>query len=166
VNVNIDIALLVCTVAAALWTVMSRSLLKATMGLAITSVLISIIIFKLNSPLAAVFELSVCAGLITAVFVSTISMTKPLTHKEILEISKNRLKRYWYLPVIIAILAVAMAVLKVRQDISIIEPLMTQPDAGELLWNFKRLDVLGQVIILIAGALGVVILFREDDDAR
>ena len=94
---NINLAFLILTVVAAVWTVMGRSLLKATIGLAVTSALISIIIFRLNSPLAAVFELSVCTGLITAVFVSTISMTKPLTHKEILQASKDRFKRYGYL---------------------------------------------------------------------
>ena len=98
---DINIILLIATTIAAIWTVMGRSLLKATIGLAATSALISIIIFRLNSPLAAVFELSVCTGLITAIFVSTISMTKPLTHKEILQASKDRLKRYCYLPIIL-----------------------------------------------------------------
>ena len=54
--------LLIATTIAALWTVIGRSLLKATIGLAVTSTLISVIIFRLNSPLAAVFELSVWIG--------------------------------------------------------------------------------------------------------
>ncbi|MFA5085344.1 MAG: hypothetical protein WC482_03165, partial [Candidatus Omnitrophota bacterium] len=75
----IDMILLTAMVVAASWTVMTRSLLKSTIGLALTSAIITIIMFRLGSPLAAVFELSVCTGLITAVFVSTISLVKPLT---------------------------------------------------------------------------------------
>lgn len=160
-NINIDTILLILTVLAALWTVMGRSLLRATIGLAVTSALISIIIFRLNSPLAAVFELSVCTGLITAVFVSTISLTKPMTHKEILQASKDRLKRYWYLPVLLVLTGAGLILMKTRQDFAVIQIPETLVGVRELLWNFRRLDILGQVIILIAGALGVVILFEE-----
>lgn len=161
---NIDSLLLILTVLAALWTVVGRSLLKATIGLAITSALISVIIFRLNSPLAAVFELSVCAGLITAVFASTISLTKPLTHKEISRASRDRAKRFVYLPIILFIVGAALMMLKFRQDFTIIQPPQIEPSVQASLWNLRRLDLLGQVIVLIAGALGVVILFREDRD--
>ena len=158
---NIDLILFILTAIAALWTVMGRSLLKAAIGLAVTSALISVIIFRLNSPLASVFELSVCAGLITAVFVSTISMTKPLTHKEILQVSKDRLKRYCYLPIILVIAGVAFMLIPVKQDFTPVPFGQSQLDVRTLLWDYRRLDLLGQVIILIAGALGVVILFEE-----
>ena len=159
--INIDTTLLLATTIAAVWTVMGRSLLKATIGLAVTSTLISIIIFRLNSPLAAVFELSVCTGLITAIFVSTISLTKPLTHKEILQISKDRAKRYCYLPIILVVIGVALVLIKVKQDFMIIPAPAMQEDVRTVLWNFRRLDLLGQMIILIAGALGIVTLFEE-----
>jgi len=58
-----DVILLTLLVLAALWTVMSSRIVRAAVGLAITSVILSIIMFHLKSPLAAVFELSVCAGL-------------------------------------------------------------------------------------------------------
>ncbi|MFA6321231.1 MAG: hypothetical protein WCY36_05165 [Candidatus Omnitrophota bacterium] len=158
---NIDLVILILTTLAAIWTVMGRSLLKAAIGLAITSALISVMIFRMNSPLAAVFELSVCAGLITAIFVSTISMTKPLTHKEVLQVSKDRMKRYIYLPVILAIVGAVLIALKLKQDFTIAPLAVAQPDVQTVLWDFRRLDVIGQVIILIAGALGIVILFEE-----
>lgn len=159
--INLDTTLLIAATIAALWTVMGRSLLKATIGLAVTSALISIIIFRLNSPLAAVFELSVCTGLITAIFVSTISLTKPLTNKEILQASKDRAKRYGYLPIILVVIGLALVLVKVKQDFMIIPTPPAQEDVRTVLWNFRRLDLLGQVIILIAGALGVVTLFDE-----
>ena len=158
---DMNIALLILTTVAALWTVMARSLLKATIGLAVTSALIAVIIFRLNSPLAAVFELSVCAGLITAIFVSTISLTKPLTHNQILQASKDRMKRYWYLPVILVVIGAGLVCMKAGQGPAMAKPLESAIDVRTMLWDLRRLDLLGQVMILIAGALGVVMLFEE-----
>jgi len=157
---EINITLLIIMTIAAIWSVMSRSLLKATIGLAITSAVLTIIIFRLNSPLAAVFELSVCTGLITALFVSTISLTKPLTHKEIIERSKDRLKRFWYLPVIIFISAIVMVSIKIPSGI-LMPPTNAAADVRSIMWNTRQLDMIGQVIIIIVGAIGVVILFKE-----
>lgn len=159
---SIDIMLLVFTLIAALWSVLARSLLKATMSLAVTSALIAVLIFRLDSPLAAVIELSVCAGLITAVFVSAISLSKPLTHKEVLEISRHRHKRYWYLPLILIVTAVALVLLKVGKDFMFAIPPAVQEDAKSVLWNSRQGDMMGQVVVLLAGALGVVILFAGD----
>ena len=158
---KIDIILLAAMTLAAIWTVMGRSLLKATIGLAVTSAILSIIIFRLGSPLAAVFELSVCTGLITVVFVSTISLTKPLTHKEIVELSKTRMRRFIYLPIIL-ILA-AFALIKIGMPKALV--MSTGEDLSnvtEVLWNMRQLDMFGQVILIIAGALGVVVLFTEE----
>lgn len=157
---KIDFILLAVMTIAALWTVMGRSLLKATIGLAVTSAVLSIIIFRLGSPLAAVFELSVCTGLITVVFVSTISLTKPLTHKDIVEISKRRTRRFIYLPIILIISAVIL----LRAGAPGAMVISTGEASGsvtDVLWNTRQLDMFGQIILIIAGALGVVVLFTE-----
>ena len=157
-----DKILLISMILAALWTVMTRSLLKAALGLAVTSAIISIEIFKLNSPLAAVFELSVCAGLITAVFISAISMMKPLTHKETVALSRARIKRYWYLPVIM-IIAGIMLVKFIKLPVDFITPdkLVVMPDVRNIMWHSRPLDMLGQIAIVLAGVFGIVLLFKE-----
>ena len=157
---TINIILLVIMLIAALWTVMGRSLLKATIGLAVTSAALSIIIFRLNSPIAAVFELSVCTGLMTVVFVSTISLTKPLTHKDIIMLSQKRMKRFWYLPVLILIVAAALMFIHIPKDLAI-SVAKKALDVRQVLWNSRQIDLFGQIIILITGAIGVVILFEE-----
>ena len=68
--------LLTALVLSAAGAVLLKDLLKAGICLGILSVILSIIFFKLNSPYAAVFELSVCAGLITVLFSTVVSMTK------------------------------------------------------------------------------------------
>ena len=155
-----DTIILTAMVLAALWAVMTRSLLKATIGLAVTSAILTIAIFRLNSPLAAVFELSVCTGLITAVFVSAISLMKPFTHKETIELSKNRMKRYWYLPVIMIVSGAGMMLLRFSADFTLPQK-GNLIDVRQLLWNSRQLDLLGQVVILLTGVFATVIFFRE-----
>ena len=53
-----------------------KDLLKSAISLAVASAILAIIFYQLNAPYAAMFELSVCAGLITVLFASTINLTK------------------------------------------------------------------------------------------
>ena len=92
---------------AAAWTVMTARLLRSVIGLALTSMILTIIMFKLNSPLAAVFELSVCAGLISAIFISCISLTQRLTDEQAAARQKERFSKFWLLPVILVLTGVA-----------------------------------------------------------
>jgi NADH-quinone oxidoreductase subunit J len=152
--------LLIITAAVAFYTVVARSLLKATIGLAITSAVITILMFNLDSPLAAVFELSVCTGLITVVFASAIALTKPLTHKETIEVSKNKLRRYWYLPVIMVLCGIFMAFSNIPANFFSPQAASTD-DVKNVLWNMRQLDLFGQIIIMLAGAFSIAILFKE-----
>jgi NADH-quinone oxidoreductase subunit J len=145
----------------ALFTVMIKNLLKAVISLAAASASLTVIMFMLNAPLAAVFELSVCAGLITVIFVSVISLTKPLTpEEEILEVRK-RISRYIYLPVIVIIVALLFLFIKPGQNFSINNNPTNDINVQDVIWNKRPLDILGQIIIILAGVLGVVILFKE-----
>lgn len=157
---TLNILLLTLTIITALWAVMGRSLLKAAIALAITSSLITIIMFRLDCPLAAVFELSICTGFITVLFVSAISLTRPMSHQEISAIYKSRIKRFIYLPFIAIIGGLLVSVVKIPLDFNPAPPAM-ETDVRNLLWNIRHLDLFGQIIILLAGAFGVVILFKE-----
>ena len=72
----VSVILVVAAIIVAVITVRFKEMLYAAISLAILSILISIMFFQLASPYAGVFELSVGAGLITALFVSVISLTK------------------------------------------------------------------------------------------
>jgi len=157
----LDIVLLMVMVIAAVWSVMARSLLKAAIGLAIVSVIITIFMFKFNASLAGVFELSVCTGLITVIFLSTIGLTKPMTHKQILEFSKDRARRYGLLPVLVVLAgSLAIGLLNVPFGFTLVQK-ASQADVRTVLWNLRHLDLFGQIIILLAGGFGAVILFKE-----
>ncbi len=150
-HISINTALLLIMLISVLWTVMGRSLLKATIGLALTSAIVTILMFRLNSPLAAVFELSVCTGLITVIFVSTISLTKPLTNTEIMTLSKERNKRFGYLPILMIIASIALTFIKIRNNIVIPTPPVPALDVKHVMWDMRQLDILGQIIVVIIG---------------
>jgi NADH-quinone oxidoreductase subunit J len=156
----IEIILLAALVIFALWTVMTPRLPRSAIGLAITSAVLTIIMFKLSSPLAAVFELSICAGLISAIFISIISLMPRITAKDRDVRQKEHFHKYWLLPIIVVVVAVVLSQLHLPMDFN----LPAQPmenDVRIILWNLRHLDLLGQIVILLAGAFGVAILFKE-----
>lgn len=96
----ITIILLIGVLYASVWTVMTTRLIRAVVGLAVTSAMLSIVMFRFNSSLAAVFELSVCAGLIFVIFITTVSFTARLSQEEYQQrkrtISKVSLSAHYY----------------------------------------------------------------------
>jgi len=155
----IYLILLALMVITALMAVIARTLLKAAIALAVASAILTIIMFKLNSPLAAGFELSVCAGLITVLFVSVISLTNRMTHAEIMELTKTRLKRYLFL-IVIVIAGIFFAMFGMPAHIN--APIVPSENSIKfILWNVRMTDLLAQIIILLTGVFGVVVLLKE-----
>jgi NADH-quinone oxidoreductase subunit J len=72
----ISIVLFIAVIVLAVMAVCFKSILFAAISLSGLSAALAIIFYHLNSPYAAVIELSVCAGLITALFVAAISLTR------------------------------------------------------------------------------------------
>lgn len=139
---------------------MRRTLISAALALAGTSIMVTIILFRLNAPLAAVFELSVCAGLITVVFMSTVSLTKGRTHAETVEHTKKRFSRYWILPPLVVAAGILLAVhLKPFALYFTFATIGT--DVRSVLWNLRQADIVGQILILLVGVLGIIILFKD-----
>jgi NADH-quinone oxidoreductase subunit J len=159
-DIVINAILIVTMVIAALYTVMVTRLLHSAIGLGITSAVLAILIFRLASPLTAVFELSVCSGLISAIFISTISLTQRLTPEKLEVRKKERLRRFWLLPVVLAAAVVVLSLIHVSATFG----LAAQPaenNVNIILWRLRHLDLVGQTAILLAGAFGVVTFFRE-----
>jgi len=159
------IALLMTLLLAGVWTVMTLNLLKSAIGLAITSVVLTLLLFLLDAPLAGVFELSVCAGLITVVFISAISLTKPLTGPEAQARDRSRIKRFIFLPILIAVAGWVLYALRLHLDLPL-PPDIAEMDVRQALWNLRRLDLVGQILVILAGVFGVVILFKDRPDNK
>lgn len=156
----LDLFLLFCVVAAAIWTVMTVRLIRAIAGLAITSAIIAVIMYRLQSPLAAVFELSVCAGLIPVIFITTVSFTQRISKEQFPQRRKERFVRFWYLPFIVAIVGILLS-LYMKMPTFELPAAAEKIDVRNMLWNVRHLDLIGQVAILLAGVFAVVVLFKE-----
>ncbi|MFA6431956.1 MAG: hypothetical protein WCV91_06240 [Candidatus Margulisiibacteriota bacterium] len=152
--------LLIMMFFAAMWAVMTSLILRAAIALALTSMILTTIMFQLNAPYAAVFELSVCAGLIPVIFISVISLAHRLPIKEYLKRRENRINRFWILPFIAIAIVVLIGIVRLPLGLNVaaVEKIT---DVREVLWNLKRLEIFGQIIVLLAGAYGVLILFKE-----
>ncbi|HOW89513.1 MAG TPA: hypothetical protein PL037_04455, partial [Elusimicrobiales bacterium] len=68
--------LFILVVLSAVAAVMARDLLLNALMLALVSVGTALLLFDFQAPWAGVFELSVCAGLITVLFVSAVSLIR------------------------------------------------------------------------------------------
>lgn len=148
----------------ALWTVQT-TILRAAIGLAATSVLVTLLLFRMGAPLAAVFELSVCAGLITVVFAATVSMTRPLDDAAAARCKTRRARRFH--PAFFAVLAVGAALWASGYALEVTAA--PPPDAGgvrEVLWGLRRMDLVGQILVLLVGVFGVLVLFKDEGAER
>ena len=144
---------------------MMRSGIKSAISLAAVSIFLSIILFILNCPFAALFELSVCSGLITVVFISTVSMTtKDLESKA----TAAYRKRFTALPFILLFTGIALIAIIVLTNFDI-SPVSDIPIAEhsfkDVFWNTRQADILGQIIVVLAGAFAIVALFKGSDKA-
>jgi NADH:ubiquinone oxidoreductase subunit 6 (subunit J) len=155
----INIILLVALVLAALITVTSARVLRAALALAVTSAILTILMFRMGAPIAGVFELSVCAGLIPAIFISVVGLTERLGPEGVALRRKRKLQAYGALPLIVIAAAVALWFVHVPLPIAPPDP-AAATDVRIVLWNLRHVDLLGQIAVLAAGAFGVVILVR------
>ena len=160
-DVTLDILLLAAMVLAVLATVMAARVLRAAIGLAAASAVLAVIMFRLGAPIAAVFELSVCAGLIPAIFISAIGLTQRLTPESLDVRRKEKFSRFWILPIVVVLVAFALQWANVPLGFPIPPPLVPDPDVRHVLWNQRQFDLIGQIVLLLGAALGVVVLLKE-----
>ena len=141
----------------ALWAVMAKRLLTSAIMLALVSVAVALIFFDFGAPWAGVFELSVCAGLITVLFVGAVSLIRAHDDKN----PENR-ARFYALPLAAAIFAIA--------GWFYLPPFFEElagwarignggGSIGLALWDMRRPDILGQVLMLAAGVFMIKSIF-------
>jgi NADH:ubiquinone oxidoreductase subunit 6 (subunit J) len=177
-NIVLMIILLVALVLAALATVLTRTLPMATVMLALTSVLLTVFLFISGMHLAAVIELSVSAGLVTAIFASAIAMLKPTETADGADgdatgddatadsgkKKSSRLMRYLPLPVILLVLAAAVLYFVGGVDLNMAKDVSPDSSPQMVLWGERALDVIGLILLILAGVLGIAALIRRREE--
>jgi NADH-quinone oxidoreductase subunit J len=146
----------------AILAVFAAELINAVIALLIGSVGLTLILFNLGAPVAGIFELSVGAGLITVLFILSISLTRVLSREANMELKKQHYYKFIALPIILLILAIILY-LNREQWFNIFSVHNTQENnsVGEVLWGTRGLDLIGQISILLVGVFGVVVLFKR-----
>ena len=154
----INTVLLVMMVGFAGLAVFLKDLVRAALSLAFMSALLAVLLYRLNSPYAAVFELSVVAGLITVLFVSTIALTRE---------EEDRESSSWPLYVfVLGLLLFGLIDLSIMKSLFSIVPPGTGNAAksfGDTLWGFRALDMVGQIAVIFGGVFGVLALLRDTE---
>ena len=161
-RLDLDVMLVATFVLAALVTVVSARLLRAVIGLALTSALLSVLMFRLHAPIAGVFELSVCAGLIPAIFLVAIGLTQRMTTEDVTIRRREKTRLFWALPLLLICAGIFLSTKLALLIPGMPPPTLTvQADVRQVLWNERHMDLLGQVAVLLAAAFSVVVLVKE-----
>jgi len=149
--------LLLGLVSCSILAVFSSDLLKAAISLAGASIFLAMLFFEMGATYAGVFEISVVAGLITVLFIATIS----LTTKE--EETKHS-KRLRLLFPLILIGLILIDFLFMRQYLGGLAPLAGPAETGEfgqIFWGGRTFDLVAQIAIILSGVFCVLALFRK-----
>jgi NADH-quinone oxidoreductase subunit J len=153
--------MIICSLAA----VMAKRTIHAAILLALLSILLSAVMFTANAPWAGVFELSVCAGLITVLFAAAASM---IGRGE--SYAKREARIFLWLP--LALLVFGLIVWGVAGPVfaplfNAVKPAAgagALMSAGDIIWKLRLPDLLGQLCIFVAGVLTVRTILGEGKD--
>ncbi len=144
-----------------IFAVMSRSILRSAISLALCSASLATLLYLIGAELAAVFELSVCSGLVTVVFIAGVSLSR--SPKMELKNEYMDKKRNHGLPPLLIVAGAALMLLGFLGGGDRLT-LVIGDDAGvrELFWNTRQADIFGQIAAILCGGVAVTVLFREE----
>jgi len=152
--VLIAVGILACAILA----ISAKRLLISAIWLAITSALVALMLYLLGAPHIAVIELSVGAGLVTVLFVFAIN----IAGEEVMG-----LRSALPLPLVWAsiLLSAGLIIFFIVRSLGFVQ--FTDETGGFLtsvLWQERYLDFLLQVVLILAGVLGVIGLLSHSKD--
>lgn len=150
-------ALLILLLIFAVLAILLRDLLKSAISLAVASLLLGIVFFRMNAPYAGVFEISVVAGLITVLFVLTIALTKAGD-----EVREAKLANWIFPVVFVAFIVIDALVMKgLLGKVPALASGAETGSFGDVLWKARTYDLVGQIAVILAGVFAVLALFRK-----
>jgi NADH-quinone oxidoreductase subunit J len=144
--------------------VMLHSITKSAVALAAASVALGIIMYELGSIWAALFEVSVCSGLVTVIMISAICLSHE-DKKDLPKVFKDK-KRMSLLPIILIFAGIAFIAVAVWSKFALPGPNETTETAEnfrEIFWNQRQADIWGLMIVILTGSVAVSVLFKERD---
>lgn len=144
--------------------VMLHSMTKSAVALAVTSAVLGIVMYAFGATWAAVFEISVCSGLVTVIFISAISLSN--VDKNDLEKIFETQKRMVRLPVVLIASGVFLVGLALAIGFSLPDgsaAVQATEAFQEVFWNSRQADIWGLIVVVLTGTTAIVVLFKERD---
>jgi NADH-quinone oxidoreductase subunit J len=155
----VQTALLIGLVLFSVLAILLKDLLKSAISLAVASLLLGIVFFRMDAPYAGVFEISVVAGLITVLFILTIALTKADD-----EVRESRVASWIFPLVFVAFIVIDALVMKgLIGKVPALAAGVETGSFGNVLWKGRTLDLVGQIAVILAGVFSVLALFRKRD---
>lgn len=155
---------LILTLVVGLVCAMSERLMQSALALAGLSVLVSIILFLFGATWAALFELSLGAGLVTVVLAVAVTLTRPDTPET--ETSPANSRRFNVLPLLLIFTGLMLLIVMIITGFSldpVAVPNATAEAFRDVFWGSRQADVVAQIGLILVGTMSVVILFKESD---
>ncbi len=155
----VQTSLLIGLVLFSVLAILLKDLLKSAISLAVASLFLGIVFFRMNAAYAGVFEISVVAGLITVLFILTIALTKADD-----EVRESKVSNFVFPLFFIVFVAIDALVMKgLLQKVPALPGAAESGSFGEVLWKQRTLDLVGQIAVILAGVFAVIALFRKRD---
>jgi NADH:ubiquinone oxidoreductase subunit 6 (subunit J) len=139
--------------ACALGAIHARSLVHSALWLAATSAVLATLLYIMGAPVVAVIELSVGVGLVAVLFIFVVGVA-----------GEDAVQARPVVPTLISLALAGPAVLLLAWMVTsgggltaaIASLAPSTASVTSVLWDQRAADVLGQVVLIVAGALGVV----------
>ena len=157
-----NIAIYVCLGAMLLFgffSVLSRHLINAAISLAAVSAACGVLMYVLGAHTAAIFEVSVCSGLVTVIFISTVSLSNGDRQASAPE------KRAHLLPIILIAIGAVLVIVSLLTGFSLGTrgPVGSAASFDNVFWETRQADIFGQMVAILAGASAIVVFFKESE---
>ncbi len=154
-----------CMLAFGIFAATSRKLIISAVALAVVSAALGVLMYVLGAHSAAIFEVSVCSGLVTVIFISAVSLSNGDKQIEAQDTAEPKRKKR-YLPAILIGLGALIMIAAGFSGFSLGEPVSATSGVSfqEVFWETCQADIFGQMVALIAGASAIVVFFKEGED--
>lgn len=154
-----------CMLAFGVLAATSRKLILSAVALAVVSAALGVLMYVLGAHTAAIFEVSVCSGLVTVIFISAVSLSNGDKQIEAQDTAEPRRKKR-FLPLILIAAGAVLMIAAGLTGFSLGTPSASPSDAqfSEVFWESCQADIFGQMVALLAGASAIVVFFKESEN--
>ncbi len=139
-------------ITSAVFAIYLKETVASVLSLSTLMLLLALLYFNLNAPLAAIFQLALGAGTAAIFLLAGDSLTTKRNEK-------TTLKTKFLGLIASAVLCVPMIVGTVETE-SFIGSM--EISLSQTLWDLRAIDVLAQGLVVLTAAIGVIILLREE----